>query len=386
MKLEMKKLFEEIYNEEASHTVFSPGRINLIGEHIDYSGGFVFPCAITYGTYAAVKKRTDRKVRLYSDNFKKFGVKEFSLDELDFKDEDDWTNYAKGVLKYIQADENQLDYGFDLVLSGNIPNGAGLSSSASLEMLIAKVVQVLYELDFSNLYMIQVGMRTENEYIGVNSGIMDQFAIMNGEVDHALLLNTNSLEYEKIPLRLNNYGIVIMNTNKRRGLNDSHYNERRVQCEEALEILQEVEVYPYLCDYSMEQLEANKNRFKDELVYKRARHAISENIRTIEASKVLQNDDLHTFGQLMSASHASLRDDYDVTGEELDTLVAQSLEQEGVLGARVTGAGFGGCAIALVHTEAIDDFIKNVGGIYLDKIGYEASFYIATAGQGTTEM
>ncbi len=386
MKEKLNQRFETVFGKKADKNFFAPGRINLIGEHIDYSGGFVFPCAITQGTYASVAIRDDRKIRLASDNFKELGILEFDLDHLVYDEKDDWTNYVKGYLKFLQEDGYVLNHGFDVLYYGNIPNGAGLSSSASLEMVTAVIAKNVNNLDISKVDMVKLGMKTENDFIGVNSGIMDQFAVMMGEEDKAILLNTNTLDYEMIPVELGNNVIVIMNTNKRRGLNDSKYNERRSQCESALEILNEGHHETYLCDHTLEELESNKDRFEDELVYKRARHAITENMRTKEAAAVLKNNELENFGKLMSASHDSLRDDYDVTGVELDTIVRLALEEPKVLGARVTGAGFGGCALAIVDKDTVDTFIENVSKAYEEKIGYAADFYIVSPGRGAGEI
>lgn len=386
MKEKLNQRFETVFGKKADKNFFAPGRINLIGEHIDYSGGFVFPCAITQGTYASVAIRDDRKIRLASDNFKELGILEFDLDHLVYDEKDDWTNYVKGYLKFLQEDGYVLNHGFDVLYYGNIPNGAGLSSSASLEMVTAVIAKNVNNLDISKVDMVKLGMKTENDFIGVNSGIMDQFAVMMGEEDKAILLNTNTLDYEMIPVELGNNVIVIMNTNKRRGLNDSKYNERRSQCESALEILNEGHHETYLCDHTLEELESNKDRFEDELVYKRARHAITENMRTKEAAAVLKNNELENFGKLMSASHDSLRDDYDVTGVELDTIVRLALEEPKVLGARVTGAGFGGCALAIVDKDTVDTFIENVSKAYEEEIGYAADFYIVSPGRGAGEI
>ncbi len=382
----LDKTFTEVFKEEATQQFFTPGRINLIGEHIDYSGGFVFPCAITYGTYAKVRKRNDRTLRLYSDNFKELGVLEFSLDDLVYDVKDDWTNYPKGVAKMMLEAGYDLQFGCDIAFVGNIPNGAGLSSSASLEVLTALILDNINNLNIDRIELVKLSQRAENVFVGVNCGIMDQFAVGMGLKDQAMLLNTDTLAYEYIPVALDGHSIVIMNTNKRRGLMDSAYNERREQCEQALKILQSVRKLDYLCDYSMEDLTSNADLFTDELVYKRAHHAISENIRTKEAAEVLKQKDLITFGKLMNESHVSLRDDYDVTGIELDTVVGLAWGQEGVLGARVTGAGFGGCALAIVKDECIDSFIESVGKAYLEAISYEATFYVASIGEGAHEI
>lgn len=386
MNLEkMREDFLEVYKEDSDLSFFAPGRINLIGEHIDYSGGYVFPCAITFGTYAVVKVRKDRKVRMMSNNFKELGVFEFDLDHLVYDEKDDWTNYAKGVLKFILEDGHVLNHGFDVLYEGNIPNGAGLSSSASLEVLTAVLINSVNDLNISQLDLVKYALRAENDFVGVQCGIMDQFAVAMGQEDKAMLLDTNTLEFEYVPLELGDNVIVIMNTNKRRGLSDSAYNERRAQCDKALEILNTVSEKEFLCDHELKTLEDHKDLFDDELVFKRARHAITENQRTIKAAEVLKKGDLSAFGQLMDASHASLRDDYDVTGLELDTIVA-SAQKHGSLGARVTGAGFGGCALAIVEEKELDNFKKSVKEDYEKAIGYAPDFYIATAGQGAGKL
>lgn len=378
--------FAEVFGHKPAQTFFTPGRINLIGEHIDYSGGSVFPSAITFGTYAWVNKRTDRMVRLYSENFPSMGVIEVSLDELIYDDNHDWANYPKGVLKMIQDAGYHLEFGFDVFFHGNIPNGAGLSSSASLEVLTGLIATRINAVVIDMLDIVKLSQKAENEFVGVNCGIMDQFAVGMAHKDAAMLLNTNTLEYKHVPVELGNHVVVIMNTNKRRGLTDSAYNERRLQCEQALAILQTQVHHDYLCDYTLDVLEANQHLIADPLVYKRAHHAITENARTLQAAQVLENNDLAAFGKLMNQSHISLRDDYDVTGVELDTIVEAAWNHHATLGARVTGAGFGGCAIAIVKTDAVDDFIQTVGLAYENKIGYKADFYVASIGQGAHEI
>lgn len=365
---------------------FAPGRINLIGEHIDYSGGHVFPCAITNGTTLWIKERDDQLCRFYSENFQDLGVIEVSLDNLSFKKEHDWVNYPKGVFVKLMEEGHQIPHGLDLVYEGNIPNGAGLSSSASIEVVTALMLNEVFNLGLDMIELVKISQKAENEYVGVNSGIMDQFAIGMGKENHAMLLNTDTLEFEYVPVELENESIVIMNTNKRRGLADSKYNERRAQCEQALELIKHHKDVNELCDLTIEELEALKPYFTDDVIYRRAYHAVSENQRTLQASKVLVDNDLETFGKLMNQSHVSLRDDYEVTGIELDTLVEAAWNHPGTIGARVTGAGFGGCAIAIVSNEHLDDFIQSVSETYLDKIGYNADFYVANVGQGATEV
>ena len=381
----MKGDFLELYHEDSALSFFSPGRINLIGEHIDYSGGYVFPCAITFGTYAVLKIREDRKIRLSSSNFKDLGIFEFDLDHLVYDEKDDWTNYVKGVIHYIQEAGHTLEHGFDVLFEGNIPNGAGLSSSASLEVLTAVLVNDIYNLNISQLDLVKFALRSENDFVGVQCGIMDQFAVAMGKENTAMLLDTNTLDFEYVPLDLEDNVIVIMNTNKRRGLSDSAYNERREQCDNALSILNSVTKKKFLCDHDLTTLEENRQLFEDELEFKRARHAISENLRTIEAAKVLKQGDLKAFGKLMDESHASLRDDYDVTGIELDTIVA-SAQKHGSIGARVTGAGFGGCALAIVAESDVESFKEDVAREYEEVVGYAPDFYIASAGQGAGKI
>ena len=382
----LKNRFKEIFNLEAERSFFTPGRINLIGEHIDYSGGNVFPTAITFGTYAVVTKRNDKIVRLYSENFEAHGIVEVNLDTLVFDEKDNWANYPKGVLKMLLDAGYKLEKGFDAVFFGNIPNGAGLSSSASLEVLTGLIATTLNDVEIEMLDIVKLAQKAENEFVGVQCGIMDQFAVGMAKKDSAMLLNTNTLEYSYVPVNLEDNIIVIMNTNKRRGLADSAYNERRSQCETALNLLQSVEHKDYLCDYSLDFLEENKSLITDPLVYKRAHHAITENERSLKASSVLLENDLKSLGRLMNESHVSLRDDYDVTGIELDTIVQAAWDHPATIGARVTGAGFGGCAIAIVKQDSVDDFIESVQSTYSKTIGYKADFYVASIGQGAHEI
>lgn len=365
---------------------FSPGRINLIGEHTDYNGGHVFPCAITFGTYGIARKRNDRLVRLYSMNFPETGIIEFTLDDLDHKQEHTWANFPKGMIRFIQEAGWPLSSGMEILIYGNIPNGAGLSSSASLEMLIGVMVNEVFTLDIDRIALVKLGKKVENEFIGVNSGIMDQFAVGMGQKNSGILLDCNTLNYEYAPLNLTQHQIIIMNTNKRRELADSKYNERRSECESALSYLQKELPIQSLGDLSEEEFAKHKYLIPNEVFQQRAKHAVYENQRTIRALNELRGGNLEKFGQLMNESHQSLREDYEVTGMELDTLVEAAWEQKGTLGARMTGAGFGGCAIALVENDQTEAFIEEVGKKYEDKIGYEATFYVASIGEGTKEM
>jgi len=383
MKNELFKEFEQIFGEEGEYKAyFAPGRVNLIGEHTDYNGGHVFPCALTIGTYAVARLRNDKKLRFYSMNFKELGIIESSVENLEKKKEDDWANYPKGVIWALQNKGYCIDRGIDILYYGTIPNSSGLSSSASIEVLTGYVLKDMFGLDISLIELALAGQYAENRFIGVNCGIMDQFAIAMGRKDNAIFLDTATLSYEYAPLNLADARIVIMNTNKKRGLGDSKYNERRSECEAALADLQKVLQIKSLGDLTEEEFEAHKGAIKCELNAKRAKHAVYENQRTIKAVQALKENNLELFGRLMIESHESLRKDYEVTGIELDTIVDAALRQDGVIGARMTGAGFGGCAVSIVKEAAVDDFIKNVGRQYLDRIGYEASFYVVEAGNG----
>ena len=382
----LEQKFQEVFGIPAEKQFFAPGRVNLIGEHTDYNGGNVFPCAIDKGTYGLVKKRDDRKFHMYSENFADLGIMEFTLDELTNEKKHDWANYPKGVIKMFLEAGQKIDSGFDILFSGNIPNGAGLSSSASIEMLTAIVLKDLFNLSIDPVEMAQLGKKTENLFIGVNSGIMDQFAVAMGKKDNAILLDCNTLKYDYVPVVLKDEVIVIANTNKRRGLADSKYNERRAECDEALAELQTKLPIKALGELSIEQFEANKDLIKSPIRQKRAKHAVYENQRTLKAQKELSAGNLAEFGKLMNQSHISLRDDYEVTGVELDTLAALAWEQPGVVGSRMTGAGFGGCTVSIVKKNKVDDFIKNVGEAYKNKIGYAADFYIASVSDGAKKL
>lgn len=384
MILKFKDIFK--YGDENLDKFFSPGRVNLIGEHTDYNGGNVFPCAINFGTYAIASKREDNKVRVYSLNFEEEGVKEFTLDNLKNIKEDNWANYVKAVVYSFKKDGLKIEKGFDLVVYGDIPNGAGLSSSASLELLISEILKVYNNLDIDTIDMVKLSQKAENEFIGVNCGIMDQFAIGMGKKDKAIFLDTNSLKYEFVPIDLKGIKIVIANTNKRRGLMDSKYNERRSECEEALKDIKEHKNINSLGELTEENLDEALSYIKRDVCKLRARHAVLENRRTIKAVELLNKSDISGFGKLMNDSHASLRDYYEVTGIELDTLVDLAQKTEGVIGSRMTGAGFGGCTISLVKEEKVDEFINKVKKGYREKIGYDADFYVAGVGDGTRKL
>ena len=382
------KDFKEIfkYNGEVK-TFFSPGRVNLIGEHTDYNGGFVFPCALDFGTYAVVKKREDKTFRMYSKNFENLGIIEFNLDNLVYEKKDDWANYPKGVAKTFLDRNYKINSGFDVLFFGNIPNGAGLSSSASIEVLTAVILKDLFKLDVDMVEMVKMCQVAENKFIGVNSGIMDQFAVGMGKKNNAILLDCNTLNFEYVPVKLKNMSIVIANTNKKRGLADSKYNERRSSCEEAVKVLNKNGVnIKYLGELTVAEFEKVKHYITDEEQLKRATHAVTENERAKVAVEFLKKDDIAEFGRLMDKSHISLRDDYEVTGLELDSLVEAAWEEKGTVGSRMTGAGFGGCTVSIVENDYVDSFIKNVGKKYKEKTGLEASFYIANIGDGAGKI
>ena len=384
MKEQLLKEFKEKFGSEGDiRSYFAPGRVNLIGEHTDYNGGHVFPCALTIGTYAIVRKREDRNFRFYSTNFESLGVIEASLDNLKYDKALDWTNYPLGVVWAFIEKGYPVDYGFDMLLFGNIPNGSGLSSSASVEVVIGVALRDLFGYDDISMIDIALfGQYSENNFNGVNCGIMDQFAIAMGKKDQAIFLDTSDLSYTYAPIKLANEKIVIACSNKKRGLGDSKYNERRAECEEALAELQTKLDIKALGELSEEEFESNKDLIKSEVRQRRAKHAVYENQRTLKAVDALKAGNLEEFGKLMNASHVSLRDDYEVTGIELDTLVENAWEQEGVIGSRMTGAGFGGCTVSIVKTDCVDKFIENVGKAYLEKIGYAADFYVVEIGDG----
>ncbi|MBQ7680357.1 MAG: galactokinase [Butyrivibrio sp.] len=379
--------FAEKYGDaEGVSCYFAPGRVNLIGEHTDYNGGHVFPCALTIGTYGAARRRDDRKLRLCSLNVGGGKVVETSLDELTPSPEAGWTNYPKGVIWAFEGRGMKLPTGFDLVITGNIPNGSGLSSSASLEVLTGFILRDLYGFEVSNVELAQIGQYSENNYNGMNCGIMDQFASAMGKADNAIFLDTADLSYEYAPIALDGMKIVIANTNKKHKLTDSQYNARRAACEQALAELQQKVDIKGLGDLTPEQFEAVKDAIPDEDRRRKAHHAVYENARTIEAVSALKAGDIRRFGELMRQSHESLRDDYDVTGVELDTLAETAWTVPGVIGSRMTGGGFGGCTVSIVEDGAIDAFRDKVGGVYRKKIGYDADFYIVSIGGGPEKL
>ena len=383
MKEQVLKKFEDLYGDAGGAGVyFAPGRVNMIGEHTDYNGGHVFPCALTIGTYAAVKKRTDRKLRFYSMNFDSMGVIESSLDDLTPSDAAGWTNYPKGVMWAFAERGMKMDCGLDIVLNGNIPNGSGLSSSASLEVLTGFYLRDLFGFDVANVDLALIGQYSENNFNGMNCGIMDQFASAMGKKDNAIFLDTADLSYQYAPLVLDGAKIIVTNSNVKHSLVNSAYNERRSECEKALEELKTVVDIKGLGDLSEKQFEANKGAIKDEIRKKRAKHAVYENQRTIRAVEALKNNNLKEFGELMNASHVSLRDDYEVSCDEIDVLVEEAWKVDGVIGSRITGGGFGGCTVSIVKDEAVETFKEKVGAAYQERVGKTADFYVVEIGEG----
>lgn len=384
--MENEKRFKEVFQQNAEKSYFSPGRVNLIGEHTDYNGGNVFPCALTIGTYGVASLRKDNTIRMYSENFQDQGVVEFSLDDLTYCKAHDWANYPKGVIAFLRKEGHHIEQGMDIYFNGNIPNGAGLSSSASIEVLTAYMMKDLFQLEISMINLVKLCQKVENEFMGVNSGIMDQFAVAMGKKDQAILLDTNTLEYRYSPVLLENASLVVSNTNKKRGLADSKYNERRAECEEALKRLQTVLPISSLGEIDSETFGKYQHVIEDDVLIKRAKHAVTENERTLLAVKALESNEIEEFGKLMNASHESLKEDYEVTGTELDTLVELARKVSGTIGSRMTGAGFGGCTVSIVQNDAIERFIQEVGTSYEEIIGYKAEFYVVSIGDGVHKL
>lgn len=370
-------------NDNKIQIYFAPGRVNLIGEHTDYNNGYVLPCAITFGTYLLVRANDLGLVRMASENFD-YGD-EIPLNHLSMPQTGKWMNYPLGVFdQFIRRGLKPT--GFDMLYSGDIPNSSGLSSSASIEMVTAFALNDLYLFGLEQIDLVKLSQKAENEFVGVNCGIMDQFAVGMGKAGHAIFLDCGTLEYELVPLDLGNYKVVIANTNKKRGLADSKYNERVEECNKAVGFLSKIKKIKSLSDFSYKEFIDAKHHIPDIIIRKRAKHILSENQRVLDAVKVLKADNLGTFGKLMNASHNSLRYDYEVTGNELDVIVEEARQIDGVLGARMTGAGFGGCAIALVEENAIESFVKNVGENYKKRTGLNAIFYVSEIGDGTKKI
>lgn len=386
MKEKLIQQFQDLYKGEGEiRAYFAPGRVNLIGEHTDYNGGHVFPCALTLGTYGIVRNRDDRKLRFYSANFDKLGVIETSLDELVPDPKANWTNYPKGVMWAFEKRGYKLAHGLDILIYGNIPNGSGLSSSASLEVLTGIILKDTFGFDDVSMVDIAlIGQDSENNFNGCNCGIMDQFASAMGKKDHAIFLDTNTLHYEYAPVALEDAKIVITNSKVKHSLVDSAYNDRRNECETALKELKAVTNISSLGELSEEAYEEHKDAIKDAVRQRRAKHAVYENQRTIRAIEALKNQDVELFGKLMNASHESLRYDYEVSCEEIDILVDLAQAMPGVLGSRITGGGFGGCTVSIVKNDAVDTFVSEIGKAYREKVGHDAEFYVVDIGDGAS--
>ena len=387
MKEKVLQKFGELHgNTEGVSVYFAPGRVNMIGEHTDYNGGHVFPCALTIGTYMAVRKREDRKLTFYSMNFEDLGVLEASIDDIKPEKSAGWTNYPKGVIWAFQGKGMNPDCGLDIVLYGNIPNGSGLSSSASLEVVTGYMLKDQFGFDVSNVDIALIGQYSENQFNGMNCGIMDQFASAMGKKDNAIFLDTATLKYEYAPLELADAKVMVTNSNVKHSLVGSDYNTRRAESEAALKDLQGVIDVKTLGDLSIEEFEAHKGAIKDETCVKRAKHAVYENQRTIRAVEALKNNDIALFGKLMNESHVSLRDDYAVSCDEIDVLVEEAWKIDGVVGSRITGGGFGGCTVSIVKNDAVDTFIHQVGSAYKARTGKTADFYVVEIGAGPSKL
>ena len=384
-KEQIRESFFKLYGEsgEEIHLFFSPGRVNLIGEHTDYNGGYVFPCALSFGTYLMIRENGLREVRFATTNFDHREV--ISLDQPFVPEGKSWINYPVGVLNEFRKKAKEIR-GVDLLYSGDIPNGAGLSSSASIEMVTAFAMNRLFSFGMDRMELVMLSQKAENLFVGVNCGIMDQFASGMGAADHALFLNCDTLDYEKVPLKLEHMKIIIANTNKRRGLTDSKYNERRAECEAALEAIQEEKPIRHLSDLTLDEFERVAHLIHSETERKRAKHVVTENHRTLQAVQALNAGEIEAFGQLMNQSHDSLRDDYEVTGKELDTLVEEARMIGGTLGSRMTGAGFGGCTVSIVREDDVEKFIREVGRAYAKRTGLTADFYVAEVGDGSKQI
>lgn len=380
--------FKKIFGDaEDVRIFFAPGRVNLIGEHTDYNGGHVFPCALSLGTYAAVRKRNDNKIRLYSMNFEKDGIIEAdaSGDLVNLPDYK-WANYPLGIVQTFRKRGMPINSGFDILFYGTIPNGSGLSSSASIEVLTGYCLKELYGFDVTKQDLALIGQDSENNFNGMNCGIMDQFASAFGKAGHAIFLDTATLKYEYVPVDLKGIKIVISNTNVKHELTSSGYNDRRRESETALKDLQTVTSINALGELDEESFNKYSSAIKDEVCYRRARHAVTENLRTIEAVKALNAGELATFGRLMNESHASLDKDYEVTCPELNIMAETEQSLEGVIGARMTGGGFGGCTVALVREEAVNSVIEKTKEVYTSKTGIVPAFYVVDIGDGPCEV
>lgn len=383
----LMRKFKEIYgnNNEDISVFFAPGRVNLIGEHTDYNGGYVLPCTLDYGTYLVIRKTREKYISLTSTEFD-YATK-IPTEKIAEKHEGEWVNYPLGVINQLWQQENKPHNGLECMYSGSIPPGVGLSSSASVEMVTAVALNEMYMLEHSVLDLIKMSQNAENEFVGMNCGIMDQFAVGMGKANHAVFLDTETLNYELVPVHLDGYKLIITNTNKTRKLTDSKYNERRRECEQALQYLnQNGKKYKNLGKIDYAEYVEIKDRIPNPVLRKRAHHVVSEDKRVLAATNALKSGDVVSFGRLMNESHNSLRYDYEVTGFELDTLVEEALKIEGVMGSRMTGAGFGGCTISLVKSDRIEKFTTQVSENYEKKTGLKPEFYVTNIKDGARKI
>ncbi|MFZ5432075.1 MAG: galactokinase [Bacteroidota bacterium] len=381
---DLKQKFIEKYGEGEFHGYFSPGRVNLIGEHTDYNGGFVFPCALSFGAYLLIR-RTDRQTVRFASLNLPFEA-EVAVEDLNKKVGKEWVNYPIGVFAQFLKKGVKFEQGADILIFGDVPNGAGLSSSAALEMVTAMAINETYEIGLERLELIKMSQKAEHEFAGVMCGIMDQFASGMGKANHAIFLNCDTLDYDLVPVELDGIKIVISNTNSPHKLDSGMYNQRVSECHAAVDAISQYKPIKVLAEVSWDEFKSLEDKMVEEVPRKRARHVISEIARTEQAVQELRNGNIDTFGQLMNGSHDSLRDDYEVTGEELDTMVEEARKIDGVVGSRMTGGGFGGCTVSLVKDEAIDTFIAEVGKNYEARTGLKPAFYVAEIGDGAKRL
>lgn len=383
MQADLQKEFRDRFQKEPAHIFFCPGRVNLIGEHIDYNGGKVMPCAISPGTWLAIGKNTEKRFRFQSLNFSE--TADLQIQSCYSKSGKAWFNYPLGVIDQFCRADHSLS-GLDMLFYGNLPIAAGLSSSASIEMVTAFALNQLFQLGVEKKELALLCKRVENEFIGVNSGIMDQFAVAMGKKDRAILLNCDTLEFEYLPVNTGDHILVIINSNKQRTLADSKYNERFAECGAALKLLKREIKAENLCDIDLPTFKSHQHLLTDPVLQKRALHVISENERVTDAATALKAGQLKRFGELLYASHQSLKDLYEVSGKELDTIVDFCKRYDGCLGARMTGAGFGGCAIALIKQDRLDEFPTELSGYYKNEVGYEPEVFASEIGDGVREI
>ena len=381
---ELKSAFVSAYGQQAEAVYFAPGRVNLIGEHTDYNGGSVFPCALSFGTYLLLRKNGGNTIKFKSLNQPE--VTELGFDQLTTPLDKTWVNYPLGVFAQFIKRGIEIKIGYDILIWGDVPNGAGLSSSAALEVVTAYALNDQLGTGFNRTVLAQIGQKAEHEFAFVNCGIMDQFASANGAKDSAIHLNCDTLEFELVPVKLEGVKILISNTHSPHKLDSGAYNQRVAECQLAVKQLNVVRPLKYLAELTEAEFKTIESAITDVTAHKRARHVVGEVQRTKDAVEALKAGDLVLFGQLMNASHASLRDDYEVTGVELDTMAEEAWKIQGVIGSRMTGGGFGGCTVSLVKDEAIDTFIASVGAAYEAKVGIKPDFYIAEIGDGACKL